>query len=102
MIENRLITGDATRVSLSLEDVGISGRRWRFHSRAISHSPKEGLIGKILFIEICREHDELLERNFDLFSCMQREIVDASLEWNNPAIQKILGRNTLSTKVVND
>src|SRR5256885_14948722 len=100
VIQHRLFDGDVSSLRLLPEDHRIRFRRRRLDARAITHAAQERLVGEILLLEVRREHDELLERNFDLLSGVQREIIDAALEWHDPAIQKILRRYALAAKVV--
>src|SRR6185503_15156106 len=93
---------DATPAGLMLEDRRVRCWSWRLDARAISHASQERLVSEILFIKVRREHDELLKRDFDLLSGVQREIIDASFQRHDPAVQKILWRDSLATKVVNN
>src|ERR1044072_3178518 len=102
VVHHGLLDRDAAAVGLLFEDCSVSGRRWRLDARAVTHASQKRLVSEIFLLEVRRKNYELFKRNFDLFSSMQREIVHTSFEWHDPAIQQILRRNSLTTKVVDN
>ena len=84
------------------EDRRVRSRRGRLDARAISHASQKCLVRKVFLLKVRRKHNELLKRNFNLLSCVQREIVDASFKRHDPTIQQILWRHSLASEVVDN
>ena len=55
--------------------------------RIAREASEEGFVNEVFLVEVRREHDELLERHFELLASVQRQVVNALLKWNNPAIK---------------
>ena len=87
MVHHRLLETNASRVRLPLEDFRVSVRRRRLNSSAITHPPEKCLVRQIVLIQVGGKNNQLLERNLNLFSGVQRQEIDASFERNYPAIQ---------------
>src|SRR6185503_14308905 len=96
----RLLDGDPTLARLVFENGRVCRGRGRLDARAIAHASQECLVGEVVLVEVRRENDELFKWNFDLFSGVQREIVDTTLERHDPAVQKILRCDSLTAEVV--
>src|SRR5690348_15775486 len=102
MIEAILIEGDLTVVSCSPENLEVSRcGRW-FDTGAVSHAAEKRIIHEVSFVQVRREHYELLKRHFNFFPIMQCKKVDAPLERHDPPIKQISRRDSLSTKVIDN
>src|SRR6266511_4047389 len=99
MVQNRLIATNSTCVGRAPEDHTVGRRGRRLNTRAIPHASQERLIGEILFIKICGEDDELFKRNLNLLSGVKRQVIDTTLERNDPSIEKVLRSYALPPKI---
>ena len=102
MFQNRGIASDATHVRGSFEDLSVGCRRRGLDSGAISHTTQKRLVCEVLLIEVGGEEYELLKWDFDLFSGVEREVINTTLERHDPTIQKILRGNALPAEVVDN
>src|SRR4029434_10803622 len=85
-----------------LENRGVHFSVGRIDIETIAHAAQERIVNQITGVEIGGENQKLLERHFDFLARMQCEIVDASLERDDPTVQEIMKINPLSAKIVND
>ena len=67
----------------------------------VLNASKEGFVDKIGRIQIGRKDYECLERQMELLSGLQREIVDSAFERDNPSVQQVARRRVLATEIVN-
>jgi hypothetical protein len=102
MSQTYIVNRDAAILGSSSENLRKGGRRGRFDTGPVTHTPEKRFVYQIALIEVSREYYELLKWNLDLFAAMQSEKVDASFQRQDPAIQKILGRYSLAAEVVDD
>src|ERR1051326_8771040 len=84
MVQHWLFDIDLTFLRLLPEDRGVRVGRRRLDTCTITHATQKRLVSQVFLIEVRREHDELLERNFNLLARVQREIVNAPLQRDDP------------------
>ena len=84
----------------ALEDllVLVDGRR--LDADLVADAPQEGLVDEVGRVEVRREHDEHVEGDLDLLPGVERQVVDALLERDDPTVEEILGRDALAAEVV--
>src|SRR5205807_8374794 len=100
ILQRGLLAMDPTTFPDTLEYFGVRRGSRRLDARSVAHPPQECLIGEIVFVKVGGKDYELLEGYLDLFTGVQREIIDPPLKWNDPAIQEVLRRHALPAKVI--
>src|SRR5439155_18385269 len=83
-----------------LEDLLVLRDRRRLDTDLVSDASEEGLVDEVGGIEVRREDDEHVERDLDLLAGVQRQVVHALLERDDPPVEKILRRDALTSEVV--
>ena len=93
---------DAGALTRALEDpVEVRRRRVR-QLHLVADASEKRVVGELPRREVRREEDERIEQHFDRLSGVQREVVDATFERADPAIQQRDGRSLLPAEVVDD
>src|SRR5207249_11551481 len=83
-----------------LEDLVVLLDRGRLDADLVADAAKERLVDEIGWVEVRREDDEHVERDLDLLTGVQSEVVDALLQRDDPSVQEVLGRDALAAEVV--
>src|SRR5581483_5219468 len=65
-------------------------------------APQERLVGEVARVQVGREDDHQLEGNLELHAGGQGEVVDATVERNDPAVEQLARRKHLAAEVVDD
>src|SRR2546430_1847068 len=91
---------DALAGADPLEDLVVLLDRRRLDADLVANAAEERLIDQVGRIEVRREDDEHVERDLDLLAGVQREVVDALLERNDPAVEEVFRRDALPAEVV--
>src|SRR5438093_13273264 len=84
----------------ALEDLLVLRDRRRLDADLVADAPQERLVDEVSRIEVRREDDEHVEGDLDLLAGMQREVIDALLERDDPPVEKVFWRNALTSEVV--
>lgn len=88
-----------TGPSKDLDKLGARGVTNFDFERDASH---EGLIDEFFRLKVGGEEDDLFEGNGDLLSGGKCEVVDATFERNDPAIEEFGGFDALSSEVIDE
>src|SRR5437762_9159754 len=91
---------DALARADALEDLVVLLDRRSLDPDLVTDAPEERLVDEVGRVEVRREDDEHVERDLDLLTGVQREVVDALLERHDPSVEEVLGRDPLPAEVV--
>src|SRR5438309_3670045 len=91
---------DALARAHALEDLVVLLHRRRLDPDLVADAPQEGLVDEVGGVEVRREDDQHVERDLDLLAGVQRQVVDALLERNDPPVEQVLRCDALPSEVV--
>ena len=66
----------------------------------VADAAEEGFVHEIVRIEIRREHQEDVEGHLELRAGVQGQVVDVAVERDDPAVEQVHRRDTLTSEVV--
>src|SRR6185436_14306455 len=70
------------------------------HVNLVVDTPQEGFVGQVGGLQVGGEDHHQLERDLKLASVPQREVIDAPVQRNDPAVQQVARRHELAPAVV--
>ena len=71
-----------------LVELVVADRR---HEDLVLDAAEEGLVAEARGLEVGREHDLGVERDLELQAVAERQVVDAAVERDDPAVEELLG-----------
>jgi len=75
---------------------------WGVQPELIFHSPHYSWIHQCLRRKGSWKKSQFIERNIELFACMNGEIIHAFLKRNDPAVEQVSRLYQLAAKIIND
>ena len=84
------------------EDLRELLRRGVLRVDLVRDPPQEGFVGERLRIQVRGEHDQDVERDFELLARVQRQVVDAAFERDDPPVEQVARADALPPEVVDE
>ena len=73
------------------EDAPISLGAWRLDGETVAEPAEEGLLGEVGGVQVAGENQQLLEWDLDLLAGVQRQVVDAIFQRDDPGLKRSRG-----------
>src|SRR5215212_3552113 len=102
VLDENFVELELTPPAVHLEDARVFLERRIVDRNLVRDAAQERFVGELLRVEIRREYRQHVERNLEFLAGVQRQVVDAALQRNNPPVEQVVGPHALTSEVVDE